>query len=209
MWQMRTSAAGITCKVDLYWYKKDKTACTTASTNIYNSAANPTSNTVYRFVAKPPTDARFFKIRLSLTNGTDVAGTVYWDGFSMNTEYSFTASIAEQTEISLDPLYHDQSGTITVPYFAPSGMVVRLAFSASARNYGGVANSPSMRFRIGTYYSNVLAATYGAWATGVFTLNYVSTGGGETMYMQLNPYWVEGPSNCRGKKDSGPIMVEF
>jgi len=84
-WLMRASAAGITCKVDLYWYKKDQTACTTASTNAYNSASNPTSNTIKAKTTTPPTDARFFKIRISLTNDTNVAGTVYWDRFTAKT----------------------------------------------------------------------------------------------------------------------------
>lgn len=80
LWELKCSAAGVSVKVELFWFKSDQTASTTPSTAIYNSTANPTSWTGLSASATPPSDARFCKLRLTGGhNGVATAGTVRFD----------------------------------------------------------------------------------------------------------------------------------
>lgn len=84
-WYMKSSVADILNKVQVFWYKKDQTPCTSASTDLYSDAtANPTSWTRYQASAVPPADARYYKIRLTGAHSDDTtAGNCMFDGVSV------------------------------------------------------------------------------------------------------------------------------
>tara|TARA_R110000803_G_scaffold210784_1_gene283734 strand:+ start:2236 stop:3396 length:1161 start_codon:yes stop_codon:yes gene_type:complete len=66
-WEMKVSAAnGAQNKVTIFWYKKDQTAsAVTNSSVIYDDTAGTTSWTQCMSGAQPPSDATFFKIRVT------------------------------------------------------------------------------------------------------------------------------------------------
>ena len=66
-WEMKVSAAnGAQNKVTIFWYKKDQTASAVTTSNvIYDDTAGPTSWTQCMSGAQPPSDATFFKIRVT------------------------------------------------------------------------------------------------------------------------------------------------
>lgn len=83
---MKSSVADINNIVRILWYKKDQTACVTPSTDIYsNAATNPTSWTHYMLMATPPTDARYFKMRLIGADSSDATpGSCIFDGVDVS-----------------------------------------------------------------------------------------------------------------------------
>ena len=66
-WEMKVSAAnGAQNKVTIFWYKKDQTAsAVTTSSVIYDDTAGTTSWMQCMSGAQPPSDATFFKIRVT------------------------------------------------------------------------------------------------------------------------------------------------
>lgn len=64
-WEMKSSAAGVSNRVEVYWFKSDLTASGTPSTTLYSSTTNPTSWTPEIGIAVPPSDARFAKLRFT------------------------------------------------------------------------------------------------------------------------------------------------
>lgn len=96
-WLHKSSAAGIHNSVLILWYKDDKTASTTTSTTLYDSTSNPTSWTLQSGAAKPPSDARFAKVRIiGAEDDNTTAGIAYWDGVKLgpinkSTPYAYTA----------------------------------------------------------------------------------------------------------------------
>lgn len=83
-WLHKSSVAGIHNSVLILWYKDDKTASTTTSTTLYDSTSNPTSWTLQSGAAKPPSDARFAKVRIiGAEDDNTTAGIAYWDGLRL------------------------------------------------------------------------------------------------------------------------------
>jgi hypothetical protein len=66
-WEMKVSAAnGAQNKVTIFWYQKDQTASAVTTSNvIYDDTAGTTSWTQCMSGAQPPSDATFFKIRVT------------------------------------------------------------------------------------------------------------------------------------------------
>ena len=66
-WEMKVSAAnGAQNKVTIFWYQKDQTASAVTTSNvIYDDTAGPTDWTQCMSGAQPPSDATFFKIRVT------------------------------------------------------------------------------------------------------------------------------------------------
>tara|TARA_S200002703_G_C3793280_1_gene244878 strand:- start:1069 stop:2139 length:1071 start_codon:yes stop_codon:yes gene_type:complete len=83
-WLHKSSVAGIHNKVEVLWFKDDKTASTTTSTTIYDSTSNPTSWTLQSGACAPPSDARWGQIRITgAEDDNTTAGIAYWDGFKL------------------------------------------------------------------------------------------------------------------------------
>lgn len=79
-WEMISSAAGVSNKVEIFWYKSDLTASATPSSSLYSSTSNPTSWTAFKSFAVPPSDARFAKVRLTgCSTASSVAGSTWFD----------------------------------------------------------------------------------------------------------------------------------
>jgi hypothetical protein len=80
LWAMKSSAAGVSNRVELFWFKSDLTASATPSTSLYSSTANPTSWTSFMNQATPPSDARFAKVRLTgCHTSSTTAGSTWFD----------------------------------------------------------------------------------------------------------------------------------
>ncbi len=83
-WLHKSSVAGIHNKVEVLWFKDDKTASTTTSSAIYDSTSNPTSWTLQSGACAPPSDARWGQIRITgAEDDNTTAGIAYWDGFKL------------------------------------------------------------------------------------------------------------------------------
>jgi len=160
-WVHYSSAAGITNKVNIYWYKRDKTACATASTIVYNSASNPTTPKTFAANLTPPADARFFKVRLSgATADTDVAGTAYWDGLVYRPESQLPV-----IGNTLYPAIADTAGWVTginwdYVYFK-EGVPTKMRFSLCGHISTAVWTFQA-RMKLGTNYSATMTVGGGS-----------------------------------------------
>ena len=78
---IKSSVAGVRNLVQIYWYKGDKTASATPSTNVYdNSTTNRTGWQPYNYRPATPSDAKFAKIRIYGCHPSDsTPGTVRYD----------------------------------------------------------------------------------------------------------------------------------
>lgn len=101
---LKSSDAGVRNTVDVYWYKADGTASSTASTNVYDdSSANPTSWTRKKYSVSVPSDAYFAKVRLTGCHSSDAtAGSTWFDDIEFRDEVLTTRG---------DLLYMGASGT--------------------------------------------------------------------------------------------------
>src|ERR1051326_1132028 len=80
LWEMKSSAAGVSNRVEIFWYKADQTASGTTSSSLYNSTANPTAWTAMSGSVTPPSDARFAKIRITgCHTASTTAGSTWFD----------------------------------------------------------------------------------------------------------------------------------
>jgi len=84
LWELKASAAGVSNRVELYWYKADQTASATPSTSLYNSTSNPTSWTAMANFATPPSDARYAKLRITgCHTASTTAGSTWFDNLQV------------------------------------------------------------------------------------------------------------------------------
>lgn len=80
LWEMKSSAAGVSNRVEVYWFKEDQTASTTPSSSVYSSTANPTSWTAMSATTTPPSDARYAKLRIiGCHTASTTAGSTWFD----------------------------------------------------------------------------------------------------------------------------------
>jgi hypothetical protein len=80
LWEMKSSAAGVSNKIEVYWFKSDLTASATPSTSLYSSTSNPTIWNSFTNRATPPSDARYAKIRLTgCHTSSTTAGSTWFD----------------------------------------------------------------------------------------------------------------------------------
>lgn len=85
---LQSSAIDVRNIVDIQWFKADKTASATPSTTVYDEADNnPTSFETKVSTTVPPTDARFFKLKLTGCDSSDVTvgNTIYDDIIAFQT----------------------------------------------------------------------------------------------------------------------------
>lgn len=80
LWGMKSSVAGVSNKVEIYWFKSDLTASATPSTSLYSSTSNPTIWNSFTNGANPPSDARFAKVRFTgCHTSSTTAGSTWFD----------------------------------------------------------------------------------------------------------------------------------
>jgi hypothetical protein len=77
-WEMKSSAAGVSNKVEVTFY--DAAQASISTTTLYTSTANPTSWTAKNAGFKPPSTARFCKIRITgCHTASTTAGSTWFD----------------------------------------------------------------------------------------------------------------------------------
>lgn len=87
-WKMMSnSATGAKHIVSFYWYKFDQSASGTTKTDAYSDTGNPTAWTQFYTEAVAPTDAKYYKIRITIsdTSVTPSAGNTSIDDVRMVT----------------------------------------------------------------------------------------------------------------------------
>lgn len=167
------TAADMNNQVIFYWYDKNKVACATPSTTVYNSTTNPISAALLICGATPPATARFFTIRLvGGESSVNVAGTAYWDGLKL-LEVNPSRIVASETSLAVQSVAN--IGWVDADSFTihPSvfGLDITISFVAEVkgRRYDVEAGYfyARQRFRVGSVYSGEFAATsdtdYAAW----------------------------------------------
>jgi hypothetical protein len=123
-WLHKSSAAGLKNQVVIYWFTAAQAACSTASSTVYSSTANPTAWTQATVGVLPPTTARYCKVRLigGFTD-TDVAGDSLFDDVQLG-----NADLTHLTEFSA-------AGTFT--WTCPSGITVARVTCCGGGGGGG------------------------------------------------------------------------
>lgn len=123
------SAAGMHCRVALFWYTAAKGACGTPSTTLYDSTSNPTSPTLGKWHATPPSTARYAKLRIyGGMDDTNVAGDANFDGFEVGRgayvagDNTLIASMDEKSTTSTTPakmksIQIDKPGTLRITFY--------------------------------------------------------------------------------------------
>ncbi|MCL5884509.1 MAG: hypothetical protein M1377_04065 [Deltaproteobacteria bacterium] len=158
-WHMKSSVADIRNIVRVLWYKKDQTACTTATTDIYDdSTSNSTAGTTYARAVLPPADARYFKLRLIGADSSDAtSGSCIFDGVGA------VVSMAQAGHVFCDAALADTTGwqqaakvPATNPMYFDTALFPRMRFAAAIH----CANAPGwhayVRVKVGSNYSNEL-----------------------------------------------------
>lgn len=207
---LKSSAAGIRNIVRLLWYDLAKDACSTASTDIYDdAAANPTSWTEFIRGAVPPTDARFFKIRLIGADSSDTtAGSCSFDGIKVLDAgiVSCSGAIAEGT---VDSISFTDAGstTITLPTLS-SASIVQLNIIGQAKNQNAGHNT-SQRFRVGAQYSDSRDATGTTYIYNGFTMLLFGASGAQTLYQQLASDDADTSYTAYGKVDAYNVQARI
>ena len=140
LFSLKSSVVDVRNLVTIFWYKADKSASATASTDIFDeSAANPTSWTSNKFRVAVPSDAYFAKLRLYGCHSSDAtSGTTWYDDVIVRTKVlTFTkgADIASAATITpgTDGNYYDITGTVTVTAIAAVevGTLIKLHFDGA------------------------------------------------------------------------------
>lgn len=87
------TAAGMKNKVQVRYFDKDKSELGAGSPeDLYNSTANPTTATCFKYNFVPPATTRYIKIRLiGGYTDTNVAGTAYFDDVALEAAPAFLA----------------------------------------------------------------------------------------------------------------------
>lgn len=181
-WFHSSSVATVRNIVALLWYDKNKEACATASTYLYDaSTGNPTSWTQYIRGCTPPAGARYFKVWLcGCHNSDDTAGTTVFDRVSLVSDEQDivcgNASAAITSGQNISKLYFSTSAVATANVIGVIGNSMHYVMKDIA---GGVSYSVSLRQSTSALLTVTLVLPAGLWtviANGGWT-NYEDTAG--------------------------------
>lgn len=80
LWRLKCGSATVAVKVEVLWYAADESYLS-ATTLLSSEAGNPTSWAGRRGRALAPTDARWYRLKITTgKSGGSVGASVYWDG---------------------------------------------------------------------------------------------------------------------------------
>lgn len=210
---LKSSVAGVRNTIDILWYKADKTASATTSTNVYDSSSNPTSWTRITCGANPPSDAYFYKVKVTgCKAGTAVAGSTWFDDFAAIAGWDGIffpeGTIAEDTTGSTS---WEDNGSVNIwlPLLSANSHV-RITFRASSKV--NATNSVFQRFRVGSEYSNETEVAQTTptfpYVENTYTLDLIGNAGGAvTIWQQLKLASAVGLAY--GRKDKPPFHVQI
>jgi hypothetical protein len=108
-------SGGFDVVVDVFWFKSDRSACSTASTNVYNATPSTGAWVNISGVVSPPSDAAFATVRIRRDASPGNVG--YFDDVSLTEEpVSFMAYGASVTALSKDTLTLVKAGNESHDY---------------------------------------------------------------------------------------------
>lgn len=208
-WFHSSSVATVRNIVALLWYDKNKEACATAYTYLYDaSTGNPTSWTPYIRGCTPPAGARYFKVWLcGCHNSDDTAGTTVFDDVRLSKEALITpsGSISENTTVGTS--FADKgSMSIALPSGLSSESIVELSIIGRCK-ISNAAYTASQRFRVGTQYSDSLSTSSASYIYQGFRLLLHGATGAITLYQQLMSS--DGEYTASGKVDAYSVVARI
>lgn len=169
LWEMKSSVAGVSNRVEMFWFKSDLTASATPSTSLYNSTANPTSWTAFKAFATPPSDARFAKVRLT---GCHTASTTAGNTRFDNVLISMLQTVPTMEVLTASSNWTCPTGVHYVEIAAWGGGGGGGSHTSGVSGSGGGGEYATGRYAVtpGTLYGYVIgaggAAVSGAGAAG-------------------------------------------